>query len=438
MKDYNAIPLGDTAELSNEEWLNWRKHGPFYKDPMDERYIPYTIGGSDFSVLADVNPWKTILELYHEKSGIEPKIKKEFNAEAKEAGHVFELFVAAQFLRYMKKEFPSYKIELIKDPFVELAKILPLFELPLVKPIVGQFRKILYKKWGFNPNMLFQCGETDENGKLLYPFLLGNMDGFVRVNGKLGILECKTTSSRNIEAINKWKSGVCPEYYEYQCRDYMKIHNLDFCYIVCCWGFTLDDMAVVLVKRDTEIEDTMMKMATDFITHCELGIEPNLTNTDKELLNQYYTRLYGKVDESKPVIELSDNYRDTILKAMLVEDDVIKAEEALENAKKRKEEIYSELYPVFQDSAYGSYRLDDNTVIGIKLVTPMKRAKFDEERFKTEHPDIYDKYSKTVLDTTSLGKKEKLLKKEYTLPAEVNLEEGRKTTFQLKRNTIPV
>ena len=47
--------LISTVGLSREEWLGWRRMG---------------IGGSDVSVIAGVNPYRSIYELWEDKMGL--------------------------------------------------------------------------------------------------------------------------------------------------------------------------------------------------------------------------------------------------------------------------------------------------------------------------------------------------------------------------------
>ena len=49
--------LVKTADLSREEWLRWRTKG---------------IGGSDASIIAGFNPYKSVYQLWQEKRGMMP------------------------------------------------------------------------------------------------------------------------------------------------------------------------------------------------------------------------------------------------------------------------------------------------------------------------------------------------------------------------------
>ena len=69
--NYKPICLGDTANLSNEEWLEWRKHGPNYKNDKSNPipYVPFSLGGSDMAVVTNCSPFKPAIRLWGEKHG---------------------------------------------------------------------------------------------------------------------------------------------------------------------------------------------------------------------------------------------------------------------------------------------------------------------------------------------------------------------------------
>ena len=70
------ILLCDTAGMTRARWLDCRMHGP-------AGTIPYTLGGSDVSVVLSSSPWTTPLELWRIKKGL-MKPNDGANATAKE------------------------------------------------------------------------------------------------------------------------------------------------------------------------------------------------------------------------------------------------------------------------------------------------------------------------------------------------------------------
>lgn len=432
--------IGDISYIDEPTWQNWRKHGAHWDDPMHPDYIPVTVTGSES---AQVLGWSTFgcnLDLFAKKTDMllacpEDTSKK---AEIFEAGHLFEPFVAIQFMRYMKKEFPKVNIKLEKDIvwefFTSLQSIYPIFKTPAIARLVDDIRKILNKSFTWQPNVMYQCGATNPDGTLKYPFAVVNTDGFLTINGKHAILECKTTQDRHV--IEEFKNGICPAKYEAQCRHSMAVMDMDAVYIVCCWGWTLNDMGIVCVERDMALEKEIMEKERKFCECVELGIEPDISDQDPELLNKFRLKLYGAPDKDEPPVELPDDCRDAVLKAMLAAEEVKQCEEALEKAQRKQSEVLTELYPYYGKSEYASFRLNNDDVIGIKLKVPMKRATFDEDKFKAEEPNLYAQYQVSSFDTTRFGKEQKLLKKKYTIPGVANPE--KEPTYELKVRKIPL
>lgn len=83
--NYQPEVLVDTADLSREEWLDYRRLG---------------IGGSDAAAIMGLSPFATIRDLYFDKIGVTPVIEEEEeNWVAKEVGHRLEDLVAMIFAK---------------------------------------------------------------------------------------------------------------------------------------------------------------------------------------------------------------------------------------------------------------------------------------------------------------------------------------------------
>ena len=434
------IEIGDISYIDEPTWQQWRKHGAYFADPLHPEYIPVTVTGSESAQVLGWSNFGSIMDLYAKKTDMILAIPEDNSKKAEifEAGHIFEPFVAIQFMRYMKKEFPKVKIKIEKDIvwefFTSLQSIYPIFKTPAITSLVDGIRKVLNKSFEWKPNMMYRCGLRNPDGSLKYPFAVVNTDGFLKVNGKSVILECKTTQDR--KTIEEFKKGICPKKYEAQCRHSMAVMNMDAVYIVCCWGWTLNDMAVVCVERDMALEEEIMEKERKFVEAVEFGFEPDLTDQEPKLLNRFRLKQYGEPKKDSSPIELPDECRDAILKGMLADEEVKQCEKALEEALKKQAEVLSAIYPYYQDADYASYRLNDDEVIGIKLKVSKTRAIFDEEKFKNEEPAIYDQYKKEVFDTTRFGKEQKLLKNKYMVPGTVNAEKD--PTYELKIRKVPV
>lgn len=426
-KPGNPINLIDTTGMDNDRWLEIREHG-LGKTPADPMYIPYTITGSGASSALGVNPWVSDEEYRDKKMGIKPALEVSFNEESKAAGHVFEPFVAINFLRYMHSNFPNTKVNLIKDC---MRDILPYLESAC--PDSDSFKlfinnqdeviKEFNKKWALNPSSMYQCGTLNEDGTLRYPFALANIDGLVEINGKLGIFEAKTTSTKSHAIYDYWEQGKIPPYYYWQLVFYMAVMNVDYAYITCIWGVTLNDMAVIYLERDLAIEKEFMDFLAKFVEDMELGLPLDESKSDPVLVSQYYYRRFGAATGGKEeAIKLPAKCKAIVKEALLLDGEIEKAEKVLNDLKAKRTNIFNEIHPIMKNNAYATIAMDDKSIYGVKLKPSMKRARFDTETFKKEHPDLYDEFGVISIDTTSLDKKYKGMKKKYTLPAEPNPE----------------
>lgn len=89
--------LVETAGLSEEEWLAYRRKG---------------IGGSDVAALLGISPWRTARDLYFDKLNIVAVEDNEDNWVALEMGHLLESLVAKIF-----QHRTGYKVYQIKKMF---------------------------------------------------------------------------------------------------------------------------------------------------------------------------------------------------------------------------------------------------------------------------------------------------------------------------------
>lgn len=378
--DYKPVSFGEVVDGSNE-WLAMREHGPKYDDPTSPDYIPVVIGGSSVAVIFGDSPWKSKLELFHEKTGITPKYEKKKNQVILDSGHQLEEWVALTFKRRMVEE--GCTVELIND--------------------------------------------TNMYQHPFYKFAVGNFDRRIKVNGISGLLECKTCSNWD-DIKNYWQNGICPKKYEWQCRYYMAIANVDFIYITCCWGMGADDNTTILIERDLNIEELMFNEVADFVEHCLDGEEPSLDESENvKELSKYYTRLYGEISEDAPPVELpdTDEVYTLIKDAEDIFDRKAKIQATMDSLLEEEARITCNLMKLTGgESTYATYRMDDDTVVALKLKLPLKRASFDEERLKTEKPDVYGKYIKQEekFDVTKFKKENKKEANAYIIPGKVDPE----------------
>lgn len=402
----NSIPLvlvEDTTTMSEDEWLAKRNEG---------------IGGSDVAAILNKSPWKTNLELFHQKRNIPCAIKKSFNQDAKDAGHIFESFVVYQTIRYFKA---YYQIEL------KLCKTQEEF---------NQCENGI-----FNDNRMYQCGD----GK--HPYVFANVDRLIKISGKIGIMECKTTNDGkyNRTVIQNYKHGVPPSYYDLQCRHYMGGVNLDFAFLCVIWGFTLNNMACIRIDRDYEYEDFLFEQESKFWYCVQNNIEPDISDADVDLLNEYYYRFYGEVDPTLPPVFLDDTWEKQLNKLIELQDLRNMLEEKLDTIKDKQSEIANLLYPTMQNHGRAYYRNKEGELLILQVKTPKKRAtfvdlsnilesaNFDWRALRAEYPEMWEDYQKEVFDVRSFRTEFPALFNKYKLPDEPSTSQGSRSSYTITK-----
>lgn len=156
--------LVKTKNLSRKEWLYWRTKG---------------IGGSDVSVIFGVNKFRSVYQLWMEKTGQIEALESE--NEYIHFGNVLEPIVKREFMERTGK-------------------------------------KIRAK------HAMLQSSD--------YPFMLADLDGVIYENGKMCIFEAKTASEYKKEV---WEDGV-PFEYVLQVQHYMAVTGAEKTYIAAIVG----------------------------------------------------------------------------------------------------------------------------------------------------------------------------------------------------------
>ncbi len=156
--------LVKTAGMGREEWLQWRRMG---------------IGGSDASIIAGVNKFRSVFQLWLDKTGqAEPEGTE---SECARFGTLLEPVVKKEFTRRT-----GLKVR--------------------------------------NRRAILQSGE--------HPFMLADLDGVINENGKLCVFEAKTASAYKLEA---WEEGI-PLEYQCQIQHYMAVTGAEKTYIAALVG----------------------------------------------------------------------------------------------------------------------------------------------------------------------------------------------------------
>lgn len=192
--------LVPTLGLDKTAWLEYRKLG---------------IGGSDAGAVCGMNPYRTAIEVYQDKTS---KEIEEFDNEAMRQGREFEDYVARRFTEATGKK-------------------------------VRRANAMYY----------------DEN----HSFMLADVDRMVV--GENAGLECKTASPYSAD---KWEDGKIPMHYQLQCYHYMSVCNAEAWYIaVLIYG---REFKFYRIERDEEIISDLIRIEKNFWENNVMkGVIPN-------------------------------------------------------------------------------------------------------------------------------------------------------------------
>jgi len=227
-----------TNNLTREEWLKFRTGG---------------IGGSDVPIIAGINPFKSVHQLWLEKTGqIEPE---QTESEYAHFGTLLE--------------------PIIRKEFTERTGI-----------------KVRQK------HMLLQSSE--------YPFMYADLDGVINEGGELAIFEAKTASQYKMET---WEEGV-PAGYILQVQHYMAVTGAKKTYIAALVGG--NHFVYHVVERDEVMIAKIIAMEKYFWeTHVIGGVEPipDGSEATTNYFNSKFSESNGQIIElPEEALAICDEY----------------------------------------------------------------------------------------------------------------------------------
>ena len=230
--------LVKTKNLSRADWLKYRTMG---------------IGGSDVSVIAGINPYRSVYQLWLEKTG---------QTEPAEGENEYTHFGT------------------------------------LLEPIV---RKEFTARTGIKVRQKHMLLQSEE-----YPFMLANLDGVINNNGEKCIFEAKTASAYKLD---NWQSGIPPEYM-LQIQHYMAVTGAKKTYIAALIGG--NHFVYRLIERDDEMIAKIIAMEQQFWEVNVLGgIAPDIdgSKATTEYFNNAYSISNGQtVELPVDVISVCEEY----------------------------------------------------------------------------------------------------------------------------------
>lgn len=238
-----------TKDLSREEWLKYRTKG---------------IGGSDVSIIAGINHFKSVHQLWLEKTGqTEPE---QTDSEFAHFGTLLE--------------------PIVRKEFMERTGI-----------------KVRQK------HMLLQSSD--------YPFMFADLDGEINDNGEKAIFEAKTASAYKQEV---WEEGI-PAEYMLQIQHYMAVTGAKKTYVAALVGG--NHFYHYEVARDDEMISKIIVMEKYFWeTYVIGGVEPVPDGSDATTayFNDRYAISNGKtVELPDEVLPICNEYEELSRKLKEIE-----------------------------------------------------------------------------------------------------------------------
>lgn len=210
--------IAGTKNLTKSEWLKLRTMG---------------IGGSDVSVIAGINPFKSIYQLWLEKTG-----QIEISEEESDYAH-----------------FGTLLEPVVRKEFTERTGI-----------------KVRRK------NMLLQSVQN--------PFMIADLDGIINDNGKPAIFEAKTASAYKEDV---WKEGV-PAEYILQVQHYMAVTGAERTYVAAIVGGNRFHYHVV--ERDNDMISKITAMEYCFWKTNVEGMDEPVPD-GSEATTEYFNNRFG-------------------------------------------------------------------------------------------------------------------------------------------------
>ena len=363
--------------LNELEWLRWRKHGPYHRHYEDARYIDYTLGGSDIAALFDGSKlsqelflydgqhgsnFKSAIELFYEKTNRKFELEEKKNADILWAGHNEEPSIRALF---KKKYCDDHPLDIVKV---------------------------------MNDCHMYQCGMRDKYGRLLYPFILCDLDGLVEINGVRGILECKTCN-KGSEDYKLWKQGIVPLKYYLQVCWYMLCMNLPYGYICAKWGLQPSDCCYIYIERNFEVEKLILEMAQEFLDAVKKDIPPDFNGQNMDRLFIFWRKKMGNPKESAHTVHLGREYKDLARTLAVISDSIKASTQTINDLKKQRNTILTQdIFPLAGDS--NELLVDYSSTSNMRITLRNKDVAkvVDSDSLMECEPELYRKFVEPVFN----------------------------------------
>ena len=321
----------------------------------NEEWLQYRrmgIGGSDAAAVCGVSPWKTARELYQEKAEGIFRDEPEKNWVALEIGKRLEELVVQIFMR--RTGLKPYAVrKMFRHPF--------------------------------------------------YPFMLADVDYFVKIGEDVYVVECKTSFSYRMD---EWADGNVPLHYELQGRHYAAVTNTKGVIFLCLHGNSEDTFLMRRIDRNLRQEADLIEQEAYFWNEFVLEKQaPEYTEPSSLVINSLKKQL--QVREQKTV-ELSEDLASNILTYLKLKEKKAEADALSRNLENQIKEITAPIR-----SALDNAQTEKIVINGIPYQagytkrTTISIPKSGLEVIRLLHPEIYQEYGKTTTSYSFYIKEEK-------------------------------
>lgn len=321
----------------------------------NEEWLQYRrmgIGGSDAAAVCGVSPWKTARELYQEKAEGIFRDEPEKNWVALEIGKRLEELVVQIFMR--RTGLKPYAVrKMFRHPF--------------------------------------------------YPFMLADVDYFVKIGEDVYVVECKTSFSYRMD---EWADGNIPLHYELQGRHYAAVTNTKGVIFLCLHGNSEDTFLMRRIDRNLRQEADLIEQEAYFWNEFVLEKQaPEYTEPSSLVINSLKKQL--QVREQKTV-ELSEDLASNILTYLKLKEKKAEADALSRNLENQIKEITAPIR-----SALDNAQTEKIVINGIPYQagytkrTTISIPKSGLEVIRLLHPEIYQEYGKTTTSYSFYIKEEK-------------------------------
>lgn len=209
-----------------------------------------------------------------------------------------------------------------------------------------------------------------------YPFLRANVDGIAKsITGssyKTSLLiEIKCVSAFAEDAWNGPEYCGIPPYYYAQIQHYLAVTGMRAGYLVALFDKTWS-VKWYAIKRDEKfIADMLPKLRQFYEVNMQMCIPPKIDYSfDKEDAVKAIDEAPAPTVPSEEMSNLVEEY--------------VKTSSEIKTLEKRKDEISSEILDM--------HRKGFKPTSGIVKFTTVKSNKFNQTRFKAEHPDMFEEF----------------------------------------------